>query len=86
MEKIALVEKRRLKETRLIVGKIPYKLLNGDVAFPWWEVNFGKQILFSPLWFASQVDLQLIYFTFAQSTWVCLSLSARIITLLVIIY
>ena len=48
MEKIALVESRKaverdpaccgseLKETR-----IPYKLLNGDVAFPEWEVNFG---------------------------------------------
>jgi hypothetical protein len=23
-----------LKETRLVVGKFPYKLLNGDVAFP----------------------------------------------------
>jgi hypothetical protein len=24
---------RRLKETRFVVGKFPYKLLNGDVAF-----------------------------------------------------
>jgi hypothetical protein len=29
------------------VGKFPYRLLNGDVAFPKWEVNFGKQILIS---------------------------------------
>jgi hypothetical protein len=44
-----------LKETRLVVGDFPYKLLNGDVAIPWWAVNFGKQILVSPLWFASLV-------------------------------
>jgi hypothetical protein len=25
---------KRLKETRLIVGEFPYKLLNGDVAIP----------------------------------------------------
>jgi hypothetical protein len=42
-----------LKATRLVVGKLPYKLLSGDVTIPWWEVNFGKQILVSPLWFAS---------------------------------
>jgi hypothetical protein len=47
---------KRLKETRLVVGKFSYKLLNGDVAFPWWEVNFGKQILLYPLWYASVVD------------------------------
>jgi hypothetical protein len=47
---------KRLKETRLVAGKFPYKLLNGDVALPWWEVNFGKQILISPFWFASLVD------------------------------
>jgi hypothetical protein len=45
-----------LKESRLVVGKFPYKLLNGDIAFPKWEVNFGKQILISPFWFASLVD------------------------------
>jgi hypothetical protein len=37
------------------VGEFPYKLLKGDVAIPWWVVNFGKQILVSPLWFASLV-------------------------------
>jgi hypothetical protein len=36
-----------LKETRLVVGIVPYKLLNGDVAIPQWVVNFGKQILAS---------------------------------------
>jgi hypothetical protein len=45
----------RLKETQLVVGESPYKLLNGDVAVPLWAVNFGKQILASPLWFASLV-------------------------------
>jgi hypothetical protein len=44
-----------LKETRLVVGEFPYKLLNGDVAVPLWAVNFKKQILVSPLWFASLV-------------------------------
>jgi hypothetical protein len=44
-----------LKETRLVVGEFPYKLLNGDVAVPLWAVNFRKQILASPLWFASLV-------------------------------
>jgi hypothetical protein len=36
VEKIALVEKegKRLKDTWLVLGKFPYKLLNGDVAFP----------------------------------------------------
>jgi hypothetical protein len=29
-----------LKETRLIVGIVPYKPLNGDVAIPLWVVNF----------------------------------------------
>jgi hypothetical protein len=33
-------------------GRFPYKLLNGDVAVPLWAVNFGKQILVSPLWLA----------------------------------
>jgi hypothetical protein len=48
VKKIALVQRRKwLKETRLVVGKFPYKLLNGDIAFPWWEVNFRKQILVS---------------------------------------
>jgi hypothetical protein len=42
-----------LKETRLVVGDFPYKLLNGDVVVPLWAVNFGKQILDSSLWFAS---------------------------------
>jgi hypothetical protein len=43
VEKIALVEGGKWsKETRLVVGKFPYKLLNGDVSFPWWEVTFGK--------------------------------------------
>jgi hypothetical protein len=37
--------RKRLKETHLVVGKFPYKLLNGDVAFPLWEVNFGKRNL-----------------------------------------
>jgi hypothetical protein len=36
-----------LKETRLVVGIVPYKLLNGDVVIPQWVVNFGKQILAS---------------------------------------
>jgi hypothetical protein len=27
-------ERKRLKETWLVVGKFPYKLLNGDVAIP----------------------------------------------------
>jgi hypothetical protein len=36
-----------LKETRLVVGDFPYKLLNGDVAIPWWAVNIRKQILIS---------------------------------------
>jgi hypothetical protein len=44
-----------LKETRLVVGEFLYKLLNGDVAVPLWEVNFGKRVLVSPLWFASLV-------------------------------
>jgi hypothetical protein len=38
---------RWLKKTRLVVGLVPYKLLNGDVAIPQWVVNFGKQILAS---------------------------------------
>jgi hypothetical protein len=35
MEKITLVEKggKWLKETQLVVGKFPYKLLNGDATF-----------------------------------------------------
>jgi hypothetical protein len=37
------------------VGEFPYKLLNGDVVVLLWAVNFGKQILVSPLWFASLV-------------------------------
>jgi hypothetical protein len=36
-----------VERDRFVVGKFSYKLLNGDVAFPWWEVNFGKQILAS---------------------------------------
>jgi hypothetical protein len=45
-----------LKETQLVVGTIPYKLLNEDVAFLEWEVNFRKLIFVSLLWFASLVD------------------------------
>jgi hypothetical protein len=44
-----------LKETWLVVGEFPYLHLNGDVVVPLWAVNFGKQILVSPLWFASLV-------------------------------
>jgi hypothetical protein len=55
-----------------------------SLAFPWWEVNFEKQIPVSP--FASPVDFYHIYFASGRSTWVCSSLSAGIITLLVIIY
>jgi hypothetical protein len=33
---------KRLKETRLVVGEFPYKLLNRDVAILLWAVNFGK--------------------------------------------
>jgi hypothetical protein len=48
VEKITLVERMKwLKETQLVVGIVPYKLLNGDVAIPLWVVNFGKQILAS---------------------------------------
>jgi hypothetical protein len=50
-----------LKETRLVVGEFPYKLLNGDVVVPLWAVNFGKQILVSPLWFASFVLISSIF-------------------------
>jgi hypothetical protein len=31
--------RKRLKETRLVVGKFPYKLLNGDVVFPYPTIN-----------------------------------------------
>jgi hypothetical protein len=55
-EKIALVKGRKAVERDpACCGKFPYKLLNGGVAFPSWEVNFGKQILIAPLWFASLV-------------------------------
>jgi hypothetical protein len=76
-----------LKETtRLVVGEFPYRLLNGDTAVPWWAVNFGKQILVSPLWFASLVCF-LAYLLFFRSIYLgVLVLSAGIITLLVIIY
>jgi hypothetical protein len=43
MEMMKMVE----RENRLVVGKFSYKLLNGDIAFPKSEVNFGKQILAS---------------------------------------
>ena len=56
MEKITLVESRNVVERDpACCGKFSYNLLNRDVAFPKWEVNFGKQILVSPLWFASLV-------------------------------
>jgi hypothetical protein len=29
-----------LKETQLVVGILPYKLLNGDIAVPKWALNF----------------------------------------------
>jgi hypothetical protein len=49
VEKITLVEMRKEveRDPRLVVGTVPYKLLNGDVAIPQWVVNFGKQILAS---------------------------------------
>jgi hypothetical protein len=50
-----------LKETQLVVGDFPYKLLNGDIAIPLWAVNFGKQILDSSLWFASLVLISSIF-------------------------
>jgi hypothetical protein len=50
-----------LKETQLVVGVFPYKLLNGDVAIPLWVVNFGKQILDSSLWFASVALISSIF-------------------------
>jgi hypothetical protein len=35
VEKIPLVERRKVVErTQLVVGIVPYKLLNGDVAIP----------------------------------------------------
>jgi hypothetical protein len=34
---------QQLKKTRLVVGEFPYRLLNGDVAVPWWAVNFGNK-------------------------------------------
>jgi hypothetical protein len=53
-----------LKETPLVVGDFPYKLLNEDVVVPLWAVNFGKQILVSPLWFASLalISTNLLFF------------------------
>jgi hypothetical protein len=51
----------QLKETRLVVGEFPCKLLNVDVAVPLWAVNFGKQILISPLWFASLTLISSIF-------------------------
>jgi hypothetical protein len=33
---------KRLKETRLVVGEFPCKLLNRDVAILLWAVNFRK--------------------------------------------
>jgi hypothetical protein len=43
VENITLVERRKaVDRDPACCGKLPYKLLNGDVAFTWWEVNFGK--------------------------------------------
>jgi hypothetical protein len=50
-----------LKDTRLVLGDFPYKLLNTYVAVPLWVVNFGKQILVSSLWFASLALISSIF-------------------------
>jgi hypothetical protein len=43
------------------MGDFPYKLLNEDVVVPLWAVNFEKQILVSPLWFASLALISSIF-------------------------
>ena len=58
MEWIKIVEKRKLlKKTKLKGSSCkrlkPNEFLNGDVGFTLVNLNFGKQILVSPLWFAS---------------------------------
>jgi hypothetical protein len=60
-----------LKETLLVVGKFPYKLLNGDVVFPWWEVNFDKQILASLVVCLSKLLSSIFDLLPRRSTWVC---------------
>jgi hypothetical protein len=69
------------------VGFLSYKLLNGDVAVPYWVVNFGKQILASfcglPLYVVFLAYLICFHFDLLEcATCVC----AGLITLLVIIY
>jgi hypothetical protein len=57
VEKIALVKRRKAVERGpTCCGKFLYKLLNRGIDFSWWEVNLRKQIIVSPLWFASLVD------------------------------
>ena len=58
MERIKIVERRKwLKKTQLKGSSCkrlkPNEFLNGDVGFTLVNLNFGKQILVSPLWFAS---------------------------------
>ena len=58
MERIKIVERRKwLKKTQIKGSSCkrlkPNKFLNGDVGFTLVNLNSGKQILVSPLWFAS---------------------------------
>ena len=58
MERIKIVERRKwLKKTQLKGSSCkrlkPNEFLNGDIGFTLVNLNFGKQILVSPLWFAS---------------------------------
>jgi hypothetical protein len=73
VEKIPLVERRKVvAETRLVVGIVPYKLLNGDVAIPQWVVNFGKQIPAPFVWFDSlSCFSSILHLLPLRSTWVC---------------
>jgi hypothetical protein len=88
MEKIALMEMRKVVERGpACCGRIPLQApqRRRSRSFVGGELRETNPRL-SFVVFLTCFDLWHIYFASARSTWVCLSLSAGIITLLVIIY
>ena len=62
VERIKIVEKEEcLKKTQLKGSSCkrhkPNEFLNGDVGFTEVNLNFGKEVLVSPLWFVSLLVL-----------------------------
>jgi hypothetical protein len=61
-----------LKETRLVVRIVPYKLLNGDVTIPQWGGELRETNPYFFMWFDSlSCFSSILHLLPLRSTWVC---------------